>query len=49
MPQMTSTTTMIRRLSGLLEGPCPAAHDSEDAFDDAIDAAMSRERPAEES
>ena len=32
------------RWSIIIEGPCPTAHDSEDAFDAAIDAARSKER-----
>ena len=37
------------RWSIVVEGPCPAKHDEEGAFDDAIDAAMDLTRPAEES
>jgi len=37
------------RWSIVVEGPCPAKHDEEDAFDAAIDAAMDLTRPAEES
>ncbi len=37
------------RWSIVVEGPCPAKHDEEDAFDDAIDAAMDLTRPAEEA
>jgi len=36
------------RWSIVVEGPCPAKHDEEDAFDAAIDAAMGLTRPAEE-
>lgn len=37
------------RWSIIVDGPAPKAHDSEDAFDAAIDAAMRLTRPAEES
>lgn len=37
------------RWSIVVEGPCPAKHDEEGAFDDAIDAAMDLTRPAEEA
>lgn len=36
------------RWSIIVDGPAPKAHDSEDAFDAAIDAAMRLTRPAEE-
>lgn len=36
------------RWSIVVEGPCPAKHDEEDAFDDAIDAAIGFTRPSEE-